>query len=178
MLTANQGGISFFSHRVGFVSNNIVSYEIVLADGTIATASETTNSDLWRALKGGSNNFGIVTSFTARSFPTGSIWGGFFYMFSSKAEQITQAFYDFTEAGPRDVDLYDEFAAGPIVSFAFVQQLGLEFIGSILVYNKPEKWPKCFDGFKSIGRFWNTAKVQSVSHFGQEMAGLSPLQKR
>ncbi|KAL8961404.1 MAG: hypothetical protein Q9193_002034 [Seirophora villosa] len=67
------GGISFFSARFGFVCNNILSYEIVLADGTIATASESSNPDLWRALKGGSNNFGVVTSFVARTFPSTNI---------------------------------------------------------------------------------------------------------
>lgn len=61
-------GISFFSPRFGFVCSNIIEYEIVLASDKVTTASESTNPDLWRALKGGCNSFGIVTRFTARSF--------------------------------------------------------------------------------------------------------------
>ncbi|KAL8952778.1 MAG: hypothetical protein Q9222_001325 [Ikaeria aurantiellina] len=94
------GGLSFFSPCVGFVCNNIVAYEIVLANGTITTASETVNSGLWRALKGGSNNFGIVTNFVARSFPSANIWSDFLYMSPSKASQVIDAFYHFTKAKP------------------------------------------------------------------------------
>jgi FAD/FMN-containing dehydrogenase len=62
-------GISFFSPRVGFVCSSIASYEVALASGSVATASASTCPDLWRALKGGSNNFGIVTRFKARTIP-------------------------------------------------------------------------------------------------------------
>lgn len=41
--------------------DQVVNYEVVLADGSIVEANATTNSDLFRALKGGSNNFGIVS---------------------------------------------------------------------------------------------------------------------
>ncbi|KAL9588837.1 MAG: hypothetical protein Q9203_002354 [Teloschistes exilis] len=109
------GGLSFFSPRVGFVCNNILSYEIVLANGTLATASESINPGLWRALKGGSNNFGIVTKFVARSFPSTNIWGGFLYMTSSKVSQLIDAFHRFTESKP---GVYDEYAAGPLVCFS------------------------------------------------------------
>ncbi|KAL8901261.1 MAG: hypothetical protein Q9207_005293 [Kuettlingeria erythrocarpa] len=99
------GGISFFSPRVGFVCNNILSYEVVLADGSIVTASASSNPGLWRALKGGSNNFGVVTSFVARSFPSTNIWSGFLYMTGSKANQVIDAFHEFSKARP---GVYDE----------------------------------------------------------------------
>ena len=56
--------------RFGLVCSNILSYDVVLASGTTMIASESTNADLWRALKGSSNNFGIVTQFKARTFPS------------------------------------------------------------------------------------------------------------
>ncbi|KAI4098961.1 MAG: hypothetical protein L6R37_006209 [Teloschistes peruensis] len=130
------GGLSFFSPRVGFVCNNILSYEIVLANGTLATASETVNQGLWRALKGGSNNFGIVTKFVARSFPSTNIWGGFLYMTSSKVSQLIDAFHQFTESKP---GVYDEYAAGPLVCFSYVQKIGIRALSTHLVYTKPEK---------------------------------------
>jgi FAD/FMN-containing dehydrogenase len=58
------GGISFFSPRYGFVCDNVENFEVVLASGQIVNANSKTNSDLWRALRGGSNNFGIVTKIT------------------------------------------------------------------------------------------------------------------
>ena len=65
------GGISFFSPRYGYAADNVVSFEIVLASGEVVTASAETNADLYKALKGGSNNFGVVISFTLRTFEIG-----------------------------------------------------------------------------------------------------------
>ncbi|KAF2745054.1 FAD-binding domain-containing protein [Sporormia fimetaria CBS 119925] len=70
------GGISFHSSLHGWGSDNIQSYEVVLANGTIVTASKTKNSDLFHALRGGGGNFGIVTSFTLDAYPYNGIWGG------------------------------------------------------------------------------------------------------
>ncbi|KAL8768906.1 MAG: hypothetical protein Q9209_004961 [Squamulea sp. 1 TL-2023] len=60
---ATGGGITFASRQHGFGCDNIVGYEIVLANGKVAYASASSNPDLWLALKGGSNNFGIITRF-------------------------------------------------------------------------------------------------------------------
>ncbi|KAL8937599.1 MAG: hypothetical protein Q9216_004339 [Gyalolechia sp. 2 TL-2023] len=165
------GGLSFFSPRVGFVCNNIISYEIILANGTLITASETINPGLWRALKGGSNNFGIVTSFVARSFPSANIWSGFLYMTASKANQLIRTFHEFTQAKP---DAYDEYAAGPLVCFTYLQQLGIQVLATNLVYTKPEQWPGCFSGFKSIGRLWSTVKIRSLTSATNELEMSSP----
>ncbi|KAF3055857.1 Bifunctional solanapyrone synthase [Daldinia childiae] len=59
------GGLFFFFTREGFICDNVVNFQVVLA------------SDLWRALKGGGNNFGVVTRFDLRTCPQGSFWGGF-----------------------------------------------------------------------------------------------------
>ena len=70
------GGVSFFSGRYGFACNNIKAYEVVLGNGSIVTATSTRNPRLFRALRGGSNNFGIVTRFDANLFQQGEFWGG------------------------------------------------------------------------------------------------------
>lgn len=151
--------------------NNILSYEIVLANGTIATASESTNPGLWRALKGGSNNFGIVTRFVARSFPSADVWSGFLYMTASRAGQLIQAFYNYAQA---DAGIYDKYAAGPLVCFSYVQKLGIQVIATNLVYTKPEPWPACWADFKAIGRLWSTVKVRSLTSATNELAMSSP----
>ncbi|OAL73379.1 hypothetical protein A7D00_1405 [Trichophyton violaceum] len=56
-------GISYFSNRDGLAVDNIRNYEVVLADGKVVNANLNENEDLFWALKGGSNNFGVVTHF-------------------------------------------------------------------------------------------------------------------
>ncbi|PYH88791.1 FAD-binding domain-containing protein [Aspergillus ellipticus CBS 707.79] len=73
------GGMSFFSSREGFVCDNVVNFEVVLASGDIVNANEHDNADLWMALRGGGNNFGVVTRFDMRTFTQGPFFGGSVY---------------------------------------------------------------------------------------------------
>lgn len=63
------GGNSYYSGRVGFGCDSVVNFEVVLGNGSIINANATANPDLWRALKGGGNNFGIVTRFDMEAVP-------------------------------------------------------------------------------------------------------------
>ncbi|ORY10764.1 hypothetical protein BCR34DRAFT_341023 [Clohesyomyces aquaticus] len=180
------GGLSFFSPRFGLVCNNIISYEIVIASGSVITASESSNPQLWRALKGGSNNFGIVTRFTARSFPSTNIWSGFLYFPSSQSLKVLDAFHDFvSRANPSDPSKsYDDYAAGPIASFTYLQQLGIEAVAVNLAYTKlpqdPKKWPTCWSTskFKSLWRLWSTCKVRTLTSATNELNELNPPGRR
>ncbi|KAK9413970.1 hypothetical protein SUNI508_11422 [Seiridium unicorne] len=70
------GGLTFFTGRHGFACDNVVAYEVVLADGRIITADAQSHADLFRSLKGGSSNFGIVTNFTMKTIACDRVWGG------------------------------------------------------------------------------------------------------
>lgn len=67
------GGLSYLSTQHGWAMNTVIEYEVVLASGEVVTASKTKNSDLYKALKGGGNNFGIVTTYRMKVFPTGTV---------------------------------------------------------------------------------------------------------
>jgi FAD/FMN-containing dehydrogenase len=67
------GGLSFFFGRMGFACDSITNYEVVLTNGSIIYANATANSDLWRALKGGGSNFGIVTRYDLEAIPSRSM---------------------------------------------------------------------------------------------------------
>ncbi|KAH9906181.1 hypothetical protein F4778DRAFT_769352 [Xylariomycetidae sp. FL2044] len=90
------GGKTYYTCRVGFACDQVVNYEIVLADGTITTASESVNPDLFRVLKGGSSNFGIVTRFDMKTFPAHDVYDGIVTFPPSSTEPLIDAFIDFT----------------------------------------------------------------------------------
>jgi hypothetical protein len=75
------GGLSFFSSREGFITDNVLEFEVVLASGQIVVASPKSNPDLYKALRGGGNNFGIVTRATLRTFPQSPFYGGSVFYF-------------------------------------------------------------------------------------------------
>lgn len=62
------GGFHYFINKYGFVMDQIVSYDVVLGNGTQITASAISHRDLFWALKGGANNFGIVTKFVFKTY--------------------------------------------------------------------------------------------------------------
>ncbi|KAI4278237.1 MAG: hypothetical protein LQ337_001178 [Flavoplaca oasis] len=71
------GGNSYFAPRYGIACDNVVSYEVVLSSGRRVVANAQRHTDLFKALRGGGNNYGIVTQFILRTFKQGNIWGGF-----------------------------------------------------------------------------------------------------
>lgn len=70
------GGVSFHGNQHGWAADNVLEYEVVLADGSVSKATATENPDLFWALKGGSSNFGIVTQFKLRTFASEKVWAG------------------------------------------------------------------------------------------------------
>ncbi|KAI9155659.1 FAD-dependent monooxygenase CTB5 [Paramyrothecium foliicola] len=78
---ALSGGLSFFSSREGFITDNILNFEVALASGKVVNANSRENADLYKALRGGGNNFGVVTRVTFRTFKQGGFWGGSVFYF-------------------------------------------------------------------------------------------------
>ncbi|KAH7304282.1 FAD binding domain protein [Stachybotrys elegans] len=173
-----QGGISFYSPRFGFVCSTAASYEVVLADGSVVTASASENPELWRVLKGGGNNFGIVTRFTLRSIPSAPIWVG--QMFApavfQKAKAL-KAYHDYLEHASSSG--FDENAAGPILSFVYVHGLPMQVLALHLAYTvapKDKKWPAHWrdTGFASLWSVYRTSKVQSHTSAVEQLGQTAP----
>ncbi|KAK6215394.1 mitomycin radical oxidase [Colletotrichum tabaci] len=98
LLTGN--GVSPFLGSRGFSSADVVNFEVVLAGGKIVNANATSNEDLWWALKGGSNNFGIVTRFDMNTFSlSNGVWAGTISYSPSQLDAALGAYYDI-HAGP------------------------------------------------------------------------------
>lgn len=90
------GGISFFSNHKGFGCDSVINYEVVLANGTVINANSTANADLWRALKGGGSNFGIVTRYDMEAIPSQDLYYDLRVLSSDYSDDVVDAVVGFT----------------------------------------------------------------------------------
>ena len=106
------GGLGWLSGKHGLTIDNLVSADVVLADGRFVTASATEHPDLFWALRGGSGNFGVVTSFEYRLHPVGpTIWGGMAVYPLASASAVLRAYREFTP--PDELTMYAAFLDPP-----------------------------------------------------------------
>ena len=87
------GGMGWLTRKAGLAIDNLVSAEVVTADGRILQASERDNPDLFWGIRGGGGNFGVVTAFEFKLHPVGPIvqFGLFFWSIESTAEVLRLA---------------------------------------------------------------------------------------
>ncbi|KAI4185860.1 MAG: hypothetical protein L6R41_003874 [Letrouitia leprolyta] len=166
------GGVSYFSGRYGLVCDNIINYELVLPFGKVINVNSST-PDLFKALKGGSNNFGIVTRFDIKSFESGLFWGGQITYPLSTMPQHVSAFVNLANSQP-----YDPYAA-LIHSYAFIA--GSWVIVNHFAYTAvpANPYPATFKPFTSIQpQISNTLRTSALTDFTIELATTSPPGKR
>jgi FAD/FMN-containing dehydrogenase len=108
------GGLSFHSAKRGTAADAMVNIEVVLANGSVANVNSDENADLFKALKGGGNNFGLDTRFDMRTFSALAdvIWGGLVFTDFSQRDLVLNQFVraiDINEQNP-----YDSASPGPM----------------------------------------------------------------
>lgn len=147
--------------------------EVVLANGQIINASHISNPDLFAALKGGSNNFGVVTRFDLMSFPQKSFWGGaILYPESAQLHQL-QAFADFMDSAN-----LDPFAAIE-QSFLYYGTLNAFQSTNNMFYTKPMVNPPALQGFATIQpQLANSMRLSSMTNFTQELESAQPVNQQ
>ncbi|TLD10157.1 hypothetical protein PgNI_05719 [Pyricularia grisea] len=162
------GGFSFHSPRYGWGVNSLAGVEIVLANGTIVTASKAEHADLFAALKGGTNNFGLVTAYIMEAIPIGQVWGGLmaFTGGDDKADKMMAAIAKFTNEFPNHPK------AGIIPTVQLVLSGLFELWVVFFFYDGPTVPAGVFDDFLALSPLLNTCKTQN---FADLLAGNSAI---
>jgi FAD/FMN-containing dehydrogenase len=107
------GGIGWLNGMYGLACDNLLAADIVLADGRLVTASADDHGDLFWAIRGGSGNFGVVTSFRYRLHPVHTVFGGMVVYPFDSAKKVLRAFDDFAHSCPDDLSLAAAILTGP-----------------------------------------------------------------
>ena len=108
------GGLGWLSSKYGLTVDNLVSADVVTADGRLLTASAKENQDLFWGLRGGSGNFGVVTSFEYQLHAVGpTILGGMVAYPLGRAKEVLRFYRQFAKAAPDDVTTYAGFVTPP-----------------------------------------------------------------
>ncbi|KAG9189849.1 hypothetical protein G6011_06717 [Alternaria panax] len=168
------GGLSHLSGLHGWACDNVRGYEMVLANGSLVIASESSNSDLYRAMRGGGNSFGIVTRFDLDVFQQGPMWGGLHVwpLLPSVTSALTRGFVKFAHDAPSDPHV-SLFAGLGYKQGSFAWATGqYDSLGRVE--------PSIFTQFKDdvdvygTAKLVSTARVTSVSDLADELNQSEP----
>jgi len=124
------GGVGWLIRRYGMSIDNLLSCQVVTADGKILEASSSENDDLFWALRGGGGNFGVVASFEFRAHPVDTIVGGMLVYPRVAAHDVIRNLRDHMRSAPDEVTAYAALLTAPDGSPA---------IGVIVCYCGPEE---------------------------------------
>ncbi|KAL6697232.1 FAD-binding domain-containing protein [Trichoderma pleuroticola] len=150
------GGITFLSRRHGYSCDNVYGYEVVLASGKVVYATESSYPDLWLALKGGSNNFGIVTRFDLATFSLGNMWySDLSYNYTdSVLSAHAKAFSNFMKPAN-----YDSAAMMGVFLYYTGQGFG---VSDAMWYVEDVASPAVYDAFTKIPNLGGTSELATV----------------
>ena len=136
------GGHGYLARKHGLTIDSLLEADVVLADGSLVTASADSHPDLFWALRGGGGNFGVVTSFLFRAHPVGTVFAGPVAWDIAEARGIMRRYRDWLPRSPEALSVF----------------LGLKSVPSTDPFPR-EHWGKrtcllmtCFDGPEQAGR--------------------------
>jgi len=107
------GGVGWLIRKYGMTIDNLLSAQVVSADGKVLTASASENEDLFWALRGGGGNFGVVTSFEFQAHPLATVLGGLLLYPRAAAVDVIRHFRDFISSAPDELTAYIALLHGP-----------------------------------------------------------------
>jgi FAD/FMN-containing dehydrogenase len=120
------GGLGWLMGKHGLTVDNLISADVVTADGTFRQANATDNPDLFWALRGGGGNFGVVTSLEYRLHPVTQVLGGLVLYPLEQAHSVLRFYRDFCSTLPDEAEAFAALLTAP---------QGMPVVALLLGYN-------------------------------------------
>ena len=147
------GGFGWLSRKYGMTIDNLLSANVVMADGKQVRASETENPDLFWGLRGGGGNFGIVTNFEFQLHPVGpNVLSGLIAFPFDQAKSVITQFARFTETMPDELNVWMVTRKAPPLPFLPAEVHGKEIVVLALCYvGDPAEGEKLIEPLRGFG---------------------------
>src|SRR6266550_697250 len=157
------GGIGYLARGYGLSIDNLISADVVTADGQVRTASRNENADLFWALRGGGGNFGVATSLEFQLHPVKDVYVGLFFYELESAGTLLRFFREFIKSAHEAYGAFPAFQVAPPLEFIPANRHGDTFCAAIVHWAGPLE-----QGENAMGPFRDLAPVVA------EMVGPMP----
>jgi len=131
------GGIGYLARGLGLSCDNLISAEVVTADGMRVIASETEHDDLFWALRGGGGNYGVVTAFEFRLSPVSTIYGGPMFFELENIPDVLRFYREFIAVAPEQYGGFPAFQIAPPLPFIPENRVGQPLIAIVNFWSGP-----------------------------------------
>jgi FAD/FMN-containing dehydrogenase len=131
------GGIGYLARGLGLSCDNLISADVVTADGRFLVSTENVNADLFWALRGGGGNFGVVTSFEFKLEPIKDIYGGPMFFELEDAGDVIRFYRDFIVDAPEKFGGFPAFQIAPPLPFIPGNRHGETFLAFVACWAGP-----------------------------------------
>jgi len=147
------GGFGWLSRKYGMTVDNLLSAEVVTADGSQVRTSATENDDLFWGLRGGGGNFGIVTSFEFKLHPVGpNVLSGLIVFPLDQTKSVLTQFARFTKTMPDELNVWAILRKAPPLPFLPANVHGKEVVVLALLYaGDPAEGEKLIKPLRGFG---------------------------
>ena len=147
------GGFGWLSRKYGMTIDNLLSVEVITADGSQLHASETENADLFWGVRGGGGNFGVITRFEFQLHPVGpNVLSGLIVFPFEQAKSVISQFARFTETMPEALNVWMVTRKAPPLPFLPENVHGKEMVALALCYaGDPQEGEKLIEPLRGFG---------------------------